>query len=125
MGCERNGESLVLGMAYRQKAAAGDSAAFGLLVEEHTPWLLVRLTRRLGSHEPKWQKTSYKRRLLLRTSESGCSSLSRIQSGGRIGCFLAGFGAARSLDQRFGAWLCSLLTDQYKARYLPWQLDTL
>ena len=42
---ERYGESCV------QRAAAGDSAAFGLLVEEHTPWLLVRLTRRLGSQE--------------------------------------------------------------------------
>ncbi|MYK41826.1 MAG: RNA polymerase subunit sigma-70, partial [Gemmatimonadetes bacterium] len=34
-----------------QRAAAGDSAAFGLLVEEHTPWLLVRRTRRVGSDE--------------------------------------------------------------------------
>ena len=42
---ERNGESCV------QRAAAGDSAAFGSLVEEHTPWLLMRLTRRLGAQE--------------------------------------------------------------------------
>ena len=84
---ERNGESCV------QRAAAGDSAAFGLLVEEHTPWLLVRLTRRLGAHE---------------VAEDVLQE-----------AFIAAYQQLAELraPERFGAWLCSIADN--KARM--WQ----
>lgn len=84
---ERNGESCV------QKAAAGDSAAFGLLVEEHTPWLLVRLTRRLGAQE---------------------AAEDVLQE-----AFIAAYQQLAELraPERFGAWLCSIADN--KARM--WQ----
>ena len=84
---ERNGENCV------QKAAAGDSAAFGLLVEEHTPWLLVRLTRRLGAQE---------------------AAEDVLQE-----AFIAAYQQLAELraPERFGAWLCSIADN--KARM--WQ----
>ena len=84
---ERNGENCV------QRAAAGDSAAFGLLVEEHTPWLLVRLTRRLGSQE---------------------AAEDVLQE-----AFIAAYQQLAELraPERFGAWLCSIADN--KARM--WQ----
>ncbi len=84
---ERNGENCV------QKAAAGDSAAFGLLVGEHTPWLLVRLTRRLGSQE---------------------AAEDVLQE-----AFIAAYQQLAELraPERFGAWLCSIADN--KARM--WQ----
>ena len=84
---ERSGES------YVQRAAAGDSAAFGLLVEEHTPWLLVRLTRRLGSQE---------------------AAEDVLQE-----AFIAAYQQLAELraPERFGAWLCSIADN--KARM--WQ----
>ena len=84
---ERNEESCV------QRAAAGDSAAFGLLVEQHAPWLLVRLSRRLGSQE---------------------AAEDVLQE-----AFIAAYqqlGDLRS-PERFGAWLCSIADN--KARM--WQ----
>ena len=84
---ERSGENCV------QKAAAGDAAAFGLLVEEHTPWLLVRLTRRLGAQE---------------------AAEDVLQE-----AFLAAYQQLAELrfPERFGAWLCSIADN--KARM--WQ----
>ena len=84
---ERNGETCV------QKAAAGDSAAFGLLVEEHTPWLLVRLTRRLGSQEAAED-------VLQEAFMAAYQQLAKLRS-----------------PERFGAWLCSIADN--KARM--WQ----
>ncbi len=84
---ERSGANCV------QQAAAGDSAAFGLLVEEHTPWLLVRLTRRLGSQE---------------------AAEDVLQE-----AFIAAYQQLAALrdPKRFGAWLCSIADN--KARM--WQ----
>ena len=79
---ERNGESCV------KKAAAGDSAAFGLLVEEHTPWLLVRLTRRLGSQEAAED-------VLQEAFIAAYQQLAELRS-----------------PERFGAWLCSIADNQ-------------
>ena len=76
-----------------QKAAAGDSAAFALLVEEHTPWLLVRLTRRLGSHEAAED-------VLQETFIAAYQQLAELRD-----------------PERFGAWLCSIADN--KARM--WQ----
>ena len=75
-----------------KKAAAGDPKAFELLVEEHTPWLLVRLTRRLGSRE---------------------AAEDVLQE-----AFLAAYQQLASLrfPERFGAWLCSIADN--KARML-------
>ena len=84
---ERNGESCV------QKAATGDPAAFGLLVEEHTPWLLVRLTRRLGSQEVAED-------VLQEAFIAAYQQLAELRS-----------------PERFGAWLCSIADN--KARM--WQ----
>ena len=84
---ERNGENCV------QKAAAGDSAAFGLLVEEHTPWLLARLTRRLGSQEAAED-------ILQEAFMAAYQQLAELRS-----------------PERFGAWLCSIADN--KARM--WQ----
>ena len=84
---ERNGESCV------QRAAAGDAAAFGLLVEEHTPWLLVRLTRRLGAQEAAED-------VLQETFIAAYQQLAELRS-----------------PERFGAWLCSIADN--KARM--WQ----
>ena len=84
---ERNGENCV------KKAAAGDSAAFGLLVEEHAPWLLVRLTRRLGSQEAAED-------VLQEAFIAAYRQLAELRS-----------------PERFGAWLCSIADN--KARM--WQ----
>ncbi len=84
---ERNGEHCV------QKAAAGDSAAFGLLVEEHTPWLLVRLTRRMGAQEAAED-------VLQEAFMAAYQQLAELRS-----------------PERFGAWLCSIADN--KARM--WQ----
>ena len=84
---ERNGENCV------QRAAAGDPAAFGLLVEEHTPWLLVRLTRRLGSQEVAED-------VLQEAFIAAYQQLAELRS-----------------PERFGAWLCSIADN--KARM--WQ----
>ena len=84
---ERNGKNCV------QKAAAGDSAAFGLLVEEHTPWLLVRLARRLGSQEAAED-------VLQEAFIAAYQQLAELRS-----------------PERFGAWLCSIADN--KARM--WQ----
>ena len=83
---DRNGECV-------KRAAAGDSKAFERLVEEHTPWLLARLTRRLGSRE---------------------SAEDILQE-----AFLAAYQqlAALRSPERFGAWLCSIADN--KARM--WQ----
>ena len=83
----RSGENCV------QRAAAGDSAAFGLLVEEHTPWLLVRLTRRLGSQEAAED-------VLQEAFIAAYQQLAELRS-----------------PERFGAWLCSIADN--KARM--WQ----
>ena len=83
----RSGENCV------QRAAAGDSAAFGLLVEEHTPWLLVRLTRRLGSQEAAED-------VLQEAFIAAYQQLADLRS-----------------PERFGAWLCSIADN--KARM--WQ----
>ena len=84
---ERNGEHCV------RKAAAGDAAAFGLLVEEHTPWLLMRLTRKLGEQE---------------------AAEDVLQE-----AFIAAYQQLAELcdPERFGAWLCSIADN--KARI--WQ----
>ena len=84
---ERNGVSCV------QRAAAGDSAAFGLLVEEHAPWLLVRLSRRLGSKEAAED-------ILQEAFIAAYQQLADLRS-----------------PERFGAWLCSIADN--KARM--WQ----
>ncbi len=84
---ERNGENCV------QRAAAGDSAAFGLLVEEHSPWLLIRLTRRLGSQEAAED-------ILQEAFMAAYQQLTKLRS-----------------PERFGAWLCSIADN--KARV--WQ----
>ena len=84
---ERNGENCV------KKAATGDPAAFGLLVEEHTPWLLVRLTRRLGSQEVAED-------VLQEAFIAAYQQLAELRS-----------------PERFGAWLCSIADN--KARM--WQ----
>ncbi len=84
---ERNGKNCV------QRATAGDSAAFGLLVEEHTPWLLVRLTRRLGSQEAAED-------ILQEAFIAAYQQLAELHS-----------------PERFGAWLCSIADN--KARM--WQ----
>ena len=84
---ERNGENCV------QRVTAGDSAAFGLLVEEHTPWLLVRLTRRLGSQEAAED-------ILQEAFIAAYQQLAELRS-----------------PERFGAWLCSIADN--KARM--WQ----
>ena len=67
-----------------ERAAAGDPKAFEILVEEHTPWLLVRLIRRLGSRE---------------------AAEDILQE-----AFLAAYQqlAALRSPERFGAWLCSI-----------------
>ena len=74
---DRNGD-------WVKRAAAGDSKAFEKLVEEHTPWLLVRLARRLGSRE---------------------EAEDILQE-----AFLAAYQqlAALRSPERFGAWLCSI-----------------
>ena len=76
-----------------ERAAAGDPKAFQMLVEEHTPWLLVRLTRKLGSQE---------------------AAEDILQE-----AFLAAFLQLATLrsPERFGAWLCSIADN--KARM--WQ----
>ena len=84
---ERNGENCV------QKAAAGDATAFGLLVEEHSPWLLARLTRRLGSQEAAED-------ILQEAFMAAYQQLAKLRS-----------------PERFGAWLCSIADN--KARM--WQ----
>ncbi len=84
---ERKGENRV------QRAAAGDAAAFGLLVEEHTPWLLVRLTRRLGSQEAAED-------VLQEAFMAAYQQLAELRT-----------------PERFGAWLCSIAAN--KARI--WQ----
>ena len=83
---DRNGDRV-------KRAAAGDSKAFEMLVEEHTPWLLVRLVRRLGSRE---------------------EAEDILQE-----AFLAAYQqlAALRSPERFGAWLCSIADN--KARM--WQ----
>ena len=83
---DRNGD-------WVKRAAAGDSKAFEMLVEEHTPWLLVRLIRRLGSRE---------------------AAEDILQE-----AFLAAYQqlAALRSPERFGAWLCSIADN--KARM--WQ----
>ena len=76
-----------------ERAAAGDPKAFEMLVEEHTPWLLARLIRRLGSRE---------------------AAEDILQE-----AFLAAYQqlAALRSPERFGAWLCSIADN--KARM--WQ----
>ena len=83
---DRNGECV-------RRAAGGDPKAFERLVEEHTPWLLVRLSRRLGSRE---------------------AAEDILQE-----AFLAAYRqlAALRSPERFGAWLCSIADN--KARM--WQ----
>ncbi len=83
---DRNGDRV-------KRALAGDSKAFEMLVEEHTPWLLGRLVRRLGSREAAED-------ILQEALLAAYQQLAALRS-----------------PERFGAWLCSIADN--KARM--WQ----
>ena len=71
-------------------AAVGDPAAFGMLVEEHTPRLQARITRKLGSRE---------------------AAEDVLQE-----AFVAAFQRLETLrdPESFGAWLCSIADNKVR-----------
>ena len=89
---DRNGEHIVM------KAATGDTEAFRLLVEKHTPWLLGRLIRKLGSREAAED-------ILQEVFMAAYQQLGDLRSPDRLGAWLCSIA-----DNKVSLWLRHRLT---------------